>query len=328
MAARTPFVDYITKIAADWLNRVDATIVDALGATETPEDARAFLNAVEEAPTDGQQYTRGSLSWSVAAAGTGGGVTDHNFLTGRSDANQHPTAAVTGLDTALADASRLTAGTVGTARLGAGSAISTTFLRGDQTWAVPTLPPSSLPGLAEGLLWVGNAAGVAVATSEVASGTAIASDPILTLTQTWNGASVAFQGLVMSITATASLARSKLLDLRVGGDEQFAVLQGGATEVYNVGGINYEAGTCSWDITANVLTLGAVKAGTGTLRDVNLVGRNIGINTQGGALATTATSFFLVGSCAGVPTGVPASVPAGMIPVIVDTAAGDLYLYI
>ena len=36
------------------------------------------------------------------AGSGGGGVTDHNLLTGRSDADQHPTSAITGLDSALA----------------------------------------------------------------------------------------------------------------------------------------------------------------------------------------------------------------------------------
>lgn len=35
------------------------------------------------------------------------------------------------------DASDITTGTIATARLGSGTANSTTFLRGDQTWATP-----------------------------------------------------------------------------------------------------------------------------------------------------------------------------------------------
>lgn len=62
-------------------------------------------------------------------------------------AHTHPQSDVTNLVTDLAgkaaavhthDAADITSGTVATARLGSGTANSTTFLRGDQTWATPT----------------------------------------------------------------------------------------------------------------------------------------------------------------------------------------------
>ena len=42
------------------------------------------------------------------------------------------------------DAAKITTGTIATARLGSGTANSSTFLRGDQTWAVPTFTISGL----------------------------------------------------------------------------------------------------------------------------------------------------------------------------------------
>jgi len=54
-------------------------------------------------------------------------------------------------------------------------------------------------------------------TIDLGGATIVASDPILDLSQTWNNAAVAFTGVKVNVTSTASAADSKLLDVQVGG---------------------------------------------------------------------------------------------------------------
>ena len=58
-------------------------------------------------------------------------------------------------------------------------------------------------------------------------GTITASDPIIDMAQTWNNGAVAFTAIKANVTDTASAAGSLLMDLQVGGVEEFQVVKDG-----------------------------------------------------------------------------------------------------
>jgi len=136
------------------------------------------------------------------------------------------------------NASNLSSGTVPTARLGSGTASSSTYLRGDQTWASISFPVT-LPGGTTGNLQYNNAGAFGGtsgltwdSTNDVlsltsASLTGTTSFPLLNLAQTWNNASGAFTALKLNVTNTNSAAGSLLLDLQVGGASKFKIDKNG-----------------------------------------------------------------------------------------------------
>jgi hypothetical protein len=59
-------------------------------------------------------------------------------------------------------------------------------------------------------------------------GTQTTSNPIISMTQSWNAGAVTFEGFKINITDTASAVASLLMDLEVGGTSRFAVRKDGA----------------------------------------------------------------------------------------------------
>lgn len=112
---------------------------------------------------------------------------------------------------------------------------------------------------------------------------------IYELAQTWDNGAVAFTGIGLDVTDTASASDSLLMDLQVGGTSRFSVTKGAgffatanlieqyngaAGQTFNIyntytGAGNYERGFIKWN--SGVFEVGVEANGTGTSRNLRLL---------------------------------------------------------
>jgi hypothetical protein len=136
----------------------------------------------------------------------------------------------------------------------------------------------------------------------VGTKTVTTDNPVLDLTQTWNAGGVAFNGINLNITNTASAAGAALLNLRIGGTSQFAI--GSAGQIVPVGNAqeqrnaanaqtyrlyntftsstSFERANLTW--SSNVFIIGPERGSAGgSVREMSLRGAlAVGTNIAGG----------------------------------------------
>ncbi|MFZ2149778.1 MAG: hypothetical protein WAV15_01300 [Minisyncoccia bacterium] len=118
---------------------------------------------------------------------------------------------------------------------GYGVGVSATRPLGFWPSTTPAALDTAFSRISAGVIGVGTGAAgsyagtLKLANADIVSGTVTTSAPALSLTQTWNGAGVAFTGAVLNYTATAASTGSKYLDFQKSGSTRMSFRDGSNT---------------------------------------------------------------------------------------------------
>ncbi len=131
-------------------------------------------------------------------------------------------------------------------------------------------------------------------------GTQTTSFPVLSATQTWNAAGVAFKGLIFTVTNTASAAGARTLELVTGSTSEFSVDVSG--NVISNGNVTATNGTVTGFVTTTSSS-GHLRVGAGASINMDTtVGYNaangIGYNFHATSAGSTPDTFMIRGGAA------------------------------